>query len=340
MSKKNATIKSIAAELGVSASTVSRVLNGVGKKYRISTKTIDAVQEMAKSLEYAPNVLAKSLRLNKSSTIGLVVPDISNPWFAKIAKRIEAEARKKGYNIFLYDSDNDLETEQKAITLLQNWMVDGIIIVPIGLEASHLVDASSKGTPVVLIDRYFEHLEIPYVSTNDLEGAYKAVKHLIQNGHKNIACIQGVRGTSSNNQRISGYKKALKEGGIAFDKNLVLGNDFGFENGYHQTLKVIKHLKEVTALFSTGNQITLGALKALAENDIAVPKDISIVSYDEHDYSELLYTPLTTVSHLESHEIGEIALDLLFAPDAKKTQNTLLPVTLIKRKSVKNLNAN
>ncbi len=170
-----------------------------------------------------------------------------------------------------------------------------------------------------------------------MEGAYKSVKHLIQNGHKKIACIQGIVGTSSNNQRINGYKKALDEAGIPFDKNLVLGNDFGFENGYIQTQKVIRELKEVTALFSTGNQITLGALKALAENGIAVPEDISIVSYDEQDYSELLYTPLTTVSHLDSQKLGRIALDLLFAADAEREQNTLLPVKLIKRKSVKKL---
>ncbi|UJH67825.1 LacI family DNA-binding transcriptional regulator [Allomuricauda sp. SCSIO 65647] len=344
MSKKASTIQSIADELGVSVSTVSRVLNGVGKKYRISEKTIDAVHEMAIKLNYVPNNIAKSLRLKKSSTIGLVIPDISNPWFAKIASKIEKETRNKGYNIFLCNSDDDIEIEKRSLSLLQNWMVDGIIIVPIGLEHEHILKVSKEGTPVVVIDRFFENVDLPYVSTNDFEGAYKATEHLIKNGHRRIACLQGIIGTSSNNQRVGGYIKALSDHGIALDENLIMGSDFGFDNGYTHAKHIIKDISKnkITAIFSTGNQITLGVLKAFKEKKVKIPGQISLVSYDEEAYSELLYTPLSTISHLEDEDLGILALKLLFdeisiISSADTPKGILLPTQLIKRESVLNI---
>ena len=344
MSKKNSTIQAIADELGISASTVSRVMNGLGKKYRISEKTIEAVENMAEKLNYTPNNIAKSLRLKKTSTIGLVVPDISNPWFAKIALKIEKESRNNGYNIFLCNSDDNIDIEKKSLILLQNWMVTGIIMVPIGLEYKHILNAIDKGTPVVLIDRFFEDVDIPYVSANDFEGSFKATKYLIENGHKRIVCLQGIVGTSSNNKRVGGYKKALADYNIPIDENIILGSDFSFDNGYTNAKHLIGDLKKnkITAVFSTGNQITLGILKAFKEKGVKIPEDISIVSYDEQNYSELLYTPLSTISHLVDNELGILALKLLFDKmDDKiigKSKNILLPTQLIKRESVKNFN--
>ena len=344
MSKKNSTIQAIADELGISASTVSRVMNGLGKKYRISEKTIEAVENMADKLNYTPNNIAKSLRLKKTSTIGLVVPDISNPWFAKIALKIEKESRNNGYNIFLCNSDDNIDIEKKSLILLQNWMVAGVIMVPIGLEYKHILNATDKGTPIVLIDRFFEDVDLPYVSANNFEGSFKATEHLIKNGHKRIVCLQGIVGTSSNNKRVEGYKKALADYNIPIDENIILGSDFSFDNGYTNAKQLIRDLNKnkLTAIFSTGNQITLGILKAFKEKGIKIPEDISIVSYDEQNYSELLYTPLSTISHLMDNELGILALKLLFDKiDDKiigKSKNILLPTQLIKRESVKNIN--
>ena len=318
-------------------------MSGVGKKYRISDKTINIVKAAALKYNYTPNKIAKSLRLKKTSTIGLIVPDISNPWFAKIARAIEKESRKLDYNILLCDSNDNLKSEIDSIELLQNWNVDGIIIAPIGLEFAHLYRPYKQGMPMVLVDRFFEQIDLPYVSTNDFNGAYEAIKYLIKNGHRKIVCIQGIEGTSTNTQRIGGYKKALNDFNITVDKNLIVGSDFGFNNGYNMAKKIIKSLNKTkfTAIFSTGNQITLGILKAFKEENVSIPDDISIISFDEQDYSELLYTPLSTVSHIDER-IGEKALSLLLNQINKEPKDTieniLLPTQLIKRESVKSIN--
>ncbi len=342
MKKNNVTIKSMAKTLVVSVTTISRVLNGLGEQFRISKKTIELVTTTAEKLNYRPNNIAKGLRLKKSSTIGLILPDITNTWFAQLALGIEKEARKHHYNIFLCNSNDDIKVEKKSIALLQSWMVDGIIIAPIGLESEHLQKASKNGTPLVLIDRFFEGVNLPYISSNDFEGSLDATQYLINNGHKKIACFQGIVGTSPNNQRVNGYKQALKINKIPFDPTLVIGEDFGFNNGYTCAKKLIKHLakSKITAIISMGNQITLGVLKALKEEGVQIPNDLSIVSFDEQEYSDLLYTPLTTVSHMNEN-IGDVALKMLFNQFGKSTRikpkNVVLNSKLIIRDSVKKI---
>ena len=342
MKKNNVTIQSMAKTLGVSVTTISRVLNGLGEQFRISKKTIELVTTTAEKLNYRPNNIAKGLRLKKSSTIGLILPDITNTWFAQLALGIEKEARKHHYNIFLCNSNDDIKVEKKSIALLQSWMVDGIIIAPIGLESEHLQKASKNGTPLVLIDRFFEGVNLPYISSNDFEGSLDATQYLINNGHKKIACFQGIVGTSPNNQRVNGYKQALKINKIPFDPTLVIGEDFGFNNGYTCAKKLIKHLakSKITAIISMGNQITLGILKALKEEGVQIPNDLSIISFDEQEYSDLLYTPLTTVSHMNEN-IGDVALKMLFNQFGKSTRikpkNVVLNSKLIIRDSVKKI---
>jgi len=342
MKKNNVTIQSMAKTLGVSVTTISRVLNGLGEQFRISKKTIELVTTTADKLNYRPNNIAKGLRLKKSSTIGLILPDITNTWFAQLALGIEKEARKHHYNIFLCNSNDDIKVEKKSIALLQSWMVDGIIIAPIGLESEHLQKASKSGTPLVLIDRFFEGVNLPYISSNDFEGSLEATQYLINNGHKKIACFQGIVGTSPNNQRVNGYKQALKNNKIHFDPSLVMGEDFGFNNGYTCAKKLIKHLakSKITAIISMGNQITLGILKALKEEGVQIPNDLSIISFDEQEYSDLLYTPLTTVSHMNEN-IGDVALKMLFNQFGKSTRikpkNVVLNSKLIIRDSVKKI---
>lgn len=344
MIQNNVTIQSMAKTLGISVTTISRVLNGLGEQYRISKKTIELVTVTADKLNYRPNNIAKGLRLKKSSTIGLIVPDITNTWFAQLALGIENEARKHHYNIFLCNSNDDIKVEKKSITLLQNWMVDGIIIAPIGLESEHLVKASKSGTPIVLIDRFFEGIDLPYISSNDYQGALEANQYLIDNGHKKIACFQGIVGTSPNNQRVNGYKQALKNNKIPFDPALLMGENFGFNNGYTCAKKLIKNIAKtkITAIFSMGNQITLGLLKALKEEGIQIPNDLSIVSFDEQVYSDLLFTPLSTVSHMNEN-LGDLSLKMLLCQFDKnekvKPKNVVLKSKLIIRDSVKNLNS-
>lgn len=342
MQDKKVTIQALAKKLGISTTTVSRVLNGLGEQYRISKSTIELVTSVADQLNYSPNNIAKGLRLKKSSTIGLILPDITNAWFAQLAWVIENEARKHHYNIFLCNSNDDLKVEKKTVQLLQNWMVDGIIMVPIGLEYEHLIKATKKGTPVILIDRFFEDIDLPYITSNDYEGALDATQHLIDKGHRKIACFQGKVGTSTNSRRLKGYIDALERNDIPYDPKLVMGSDFSFSNGFNWAKKMIKSIHEtkITSIFSMGNQITLGILKALKEKNIKIPKDISLVSYDEQLYSDLLVAPLTTVSHINEN-VGAMSLKMLFEqfenPSNKKPANIVYNTELIIRDSVKSL---
>lgn len=342
MKNNSVTIQSMAQSLGVSVTTISRVLNGLGEQFRISKKTIELVTVTAHKLNYKPNNIAKGLRLKKSSTIGLIVPDITNTWFAQLAMGIEKEARKHHYNIFLCNSDDDIKIEKKSIALLQSWMVDGIIIAPIGLEPEHLIDAKKNGTPLVLIDRIFEGMDLPYISSNDFEGALEANQYLIDNGHKKIVCVQGIVGTSPNNKRVNGYKQALKKNKIPFDPSLVVGDAFSFNNGYNCAKKISKNLAKtkITAIFSLGNQITLGILKALKEEGIRIPEDISIVSFDEQLYSDLLFTPLSTISHMNDN-FGDLSIQMLLQQMGKskkaKPKDVVLKSKLIIRDSVKKI---
>lgn len=331
MSRGKITIQTIANEAGVSTTTVSRVLNGKGKIHRINPATQERVLSVAKRLNYKANNMAKSLRLNKSFTLGLVVPDISNPWFAELAKEIEKASREKNYHFSLCNSDDSLVIEKQSLELLKDWNVDGIIIAPIGVENDHILEMKNNGMPIVLVDRFFDAVKLPYVSTNDFDGAYQAVKYLIELGHTSIVCVQGLEGTSTNTERVRGYKAAISE------YELILGFDFGFDNGYQQGKKLVDIIRknEITAIFSAGSQITLGLMKAFKEEGIIIPTDVSLVSFDETAYSDIVSPPLTTVAHFDNN-IGAKAVEMLFKLiDNQEIEQSevLFPTKLIKRAS-------
>ncbi len=341
--KKNLlpTLESIAKELDISISTVSRVLNGQSLKYRISKKTTESILKTAKKHNYQPNQLARSLRLNRSHTIGLIIPDISNPFFAKIARYIEKAARENGYSVIVTDSDDNTEIEKSSILFLTNRKIDGLIISPVGKESEHLIKANHKNIPIVLIDRYFLDLKLPFVGSDNFKGSFEATDYLIQNGHTRIAFIQGIRGTTVNQDRLNGFIEAFKTNNIPLDSSLIVGENFGEQNGYVET-RILVHLEnKPTAIFAASNLISLGSLKALYEENLNVPNDMSIISFDDQPYSEFLSTPMTTVAQ-QSQEIGSIAFNLLM--DKMESDNTrqlpkiLLPTKLIMRKSVKNIN--
>ena len=172
------TIKELAQELEMSTTTVSRVLTGQEKKYRISDKTAQRVREMAEKLDFAPNQIARNLRLQKTNTIGLIIPDISNPFFANLARTVEEELRRRGKMVLLCDTKDDTDLEHESIALLKGRKVDGLLVAPVGKESKHFIENTS--IPIVLIDRYFEDQNIPFVTTDNFFGAYEATSFLFQ----------------------------------------------------------------------------------------------------------------------------------------------------------------
>jgi len=336
--KKSATLKNIAIKAGVSIPTVSRVLNGKSKRYRISEETKELILKVAKELNYSPNQLARGLRLKRTNTIGYITPDISNPFFSNIARVVEKYARKLGYSIILCDSEEDTDIEKDSIQLLIDRKIDGLIISPVGQSIEHLKD---KNIPIVLIDRYFPELDFPYVTSDNYKGAFEATAYLLECGHTRIAYIQGLKNTSPNNERVNGFKDAHKTFGVPLDETLIVGNNFGEENGYLEMKLLLKRRNVPTAVFAGSNLISLGALRALAEENLKVPDDISMISFDDQPYSRFLATPMTTVAQSGS-QIGQLAtkilIDLIETNKQFEPKGILLPTTLIKRNSVKVIN--
>jgi LacI family transcriptional regulator len=339
-SKSRTTLKAIAQQLGVSTTTVSRSLSGQAARYRIGKKMEAKVRELAKQMGFSPNRFARSLRLKKTSTIGLIVPDISNPFFGVTARQIALGIRKQGYTMLLCDSQEDVASEQQALDLLRNWQVEGIIVCPVGQTAGHLAEVVEAGLPLVLVDRYFPNLNVPYVGADNLAGAREAAEHLIANGHRHIACLQGLRGTSPNDLRTQGYQEALARHGIALDESLIVGDSFTEQSGHRETQRLLAARPDVTALLCFCNPGALGAIRALAEAHRKIPDEISLISFDENPYAAHLAAPLTTVVQ-PNDEMGDVAVRLLFdriqSGGGEPPESILLPTRLVVRGSVRKL---
>jgi len=335
------TLDDIANQVGVSRTTVSRVLSGQAKQYRISNQTMENVSQTAMELGYMPDQLARGLRTKRTNTIGLIIPDISNPFFSTIARNIEIQARKIGSSIILSDSQEDTQLEIESTRLLRSRKVDGLIICPVGEEFQHLLSIQSSGLPLVIIDRYFPELECAYVVSDNYQGALEAVTYFFKMNHRSVAFLQGRVKTSVNSDRIKGYRDAHKQYEVPVDESLIVGDSFGKRNGYIGTKILLGKTPRPTAIFAASNLISLGAMTAIQEEGLKIPDDISIISFDEQPYSEYLATPMTTVAQ-QTSETGEIAFKLLQSliqhEGKQTTDGIVLPTELVYRKSVKKLN--
>jgi len=334
------TLKAIAKQLGVSVTTVSRALNGKAEEYGISKRMEEAVCKAAKKLHFSPDPLARGLRLNRTLSIGLIIPDISNPYFAQIAKNVEMAARGGGYSVILCDSEENTQLEAESLTLLRDRKVDGLVIAPVGQSARHLEALQEGGLPVVVIDRYFPRLRLPYVISDNYKGTMEATSHFIQNGHRVIACVQGLAETSPNRERVRGYRAGLRSHGITVDDALVVGSSFGEENGYVHTKLLLKKRKDITAILALSNLIALGILRALSEEGLRVPNDVSLICFDDQPYCAYLNPPLTTIDQ-SNEQMGQIAVRLLLeqiqSTHGPTREGIVLPTRLVKRASVRRI---
>ena len=302
------TLATIAARTGVSTTTISRVISGKSDKYRISPETAERVWAEVRRCNYTPSALAQSLRKNKTHTIGLLVPAISNPYFADMASAIIDEAREKNYTTVIVDSMEDEKNQRHAISALLSRKVDGIIAAPCGTDAT-LFEEVRKTLPLVLVDRYFEGSRIPYVSANNYKGAFEAVELLAQNGHRSIACIQGDTDSVPNKARVKGYRDALKKYGLEEDA-LIVGDAFSIQNGYLETKLLLSRSPRPTAIFALSYTILLGVLKAIRDSSLHIPEDLSILSFDNHISLDYMTPPMTRVSQ-PVEEMGHLATKLL-----------------------------
>jgi len=328
------TVKEIAQQLNLSISTVSRVLNGQARKYRISRNTEEKVKALAAKKGFSPNLLARNLRMQKTDTIGLIIPDISNPFFANLAKTLELGLRKADKTILLCDTHEDSALERQSLALLLGRKVDGLLIAPVGLKSDHLHGLS---VPTVLIDRYFEGLGMPYVSTHNFEGAYRATRYLIERGHQNIGCIQGLADTTSNRERVRGFLQAADEHHLPPERRQVVGSDFSNQSGYAATMQLLQAAKRPTAIFALGNQIALGAMQALHTWRLGIPHDVSLISFDEQPYFQFTSPPLTTIRQPVEQIAQQAVHMLLKLMEGLPVNSRLLHPKMIERQSVRSL---
>lgn len=330
------TLSSLSQKTGFSITTISRVLSGKADEYRISQETRDAVTEAARKYNYFPNMVAQNLRKNRTNTIGLLIPAVNNPYFAEIASVVINEARRNQYTTIVLDSAEDVKSEEHAISTLMSHHIDGLIAVPCGENASLLEDINNKFLPVIQIDRYYTDSALPYVTTNNYNGSVNAVNHLIQNGHRRIACIQGAVSSAPNHKRVEGYLNALKKAGLQ-DNAIIVGNEFSVQNGYIETKLLLNMEDRPTAIFALSNTIALGAVRAIREAGLSIPEDISILAFDNNIYMDFMTPAISRISQ-PTEEMGKMGVKLLLdcirTGTRCKTKIELSP-TLVLRESIK-----
>lgn len=342
--KKRVTLNDIASLLGVSKTLVSLVLNGRGDEKGISCETQKKVLALAKELNYQPNHFAQGLKLGSSHTLGLVVADISNLFFSRIARSIEDAASVHGYQVIFTSSDEDEEKEIKLIRMLKKRHVDGLIIATTLSNNEEIQKLKKENYPFILIDRYCPHIKTSYVVSDNYSGAYEMVEYLVKIGYRRIGLLRiSPSHISSVNDREKGFRSALKKYGIRIDRRYIRQIPYGQVEHFME--KEIRELimppLRTQALFFLNNNLTVAGLDVLSKYGLRIPQDIAIVSFDDIPLFKLHYPPITAVSQ-PVEEMGKKAVKVLLDQINRKTnsqgkEQIKLPTEILIRNSCNNL---
>ena len=326
------TIYDVAKIAGVAPITVSRVINNSGY---VSPATRARVEKTIADLGYVPNQLAQGLRSKQTHTLGLVITDITNPFWTTVARGVEDATHAAGFNVILCNTDESEEKQDKYVRVLLQKQVDGFIIVPARSSNEAVVLIQNANVPLVVVDRKVG-IPVDTVRCDSEDGAYKLVKHLINLGHKRIAVLSGSESVSTAVDRVFGYRKALEEAGLPIDERLILTREFTQAAGYAMTENILALEPRPTAIFAVNNFIAIGAFKALTEMNLQVPDDISMVAFDDLPPA-LVMEPFLTVAVQPAYEMGyratTLLLDRLSGKLPEEYQNVVLPTELIVRVS-------
>ncbi|MGB9680444.1 MAG: LacI family DNA-binding transcriptional regulator [Thermoanaerobacteraceae bacterium] len=303
------TIKDIAKLANVSITTVSRVINN--KTEGVSEETRERILQLVKEYEYQPNAIARGLVTKKTKTLGLIIPDITNPFFPDIARGVEDSAHIYGYNVFLCNTDDNLDKESEYINALKEKYVDGIIFTSSSIpKQEHIKELIKTGIPIVIMDRRIESEDIYGVFLDNYEGGYIATKHLIDLGHKKIGCITGPLYSKSARERLEGYKECLIENGFEYDESVVFEGDYKINSGITGSEKLLNLHKKISAIFACNDLMAYGAYKTIRSRGYKIPDDISIVGFDDIQLSQILEPQLTTIRQ-PAYDMGLTATRML-----------------------------
>lgn len=316
-----ATLKDVAKEAGVGVSTVSRFLNN-DTTLVIGEDTKERILKAVKKLNYIPNASARALKMGKTSTFGLVIPDFNNPVYSQIITGIESVLNERGYHLMVV-SLGEKNKNRSYLNLVTEGRVDGLFLAATHLEDEDFKMLDSLNFPYVLINRLNERAK-NYVVANDEEAAYKAVNFLIENGHRRIVHLSGALSTDTGARRLKGYKKALEENGIPIDENLIAETEYTQESGYEAMESLLQKNLDFTAVFAGSIRTAFGAMAAIRKRGLKIPQDISIIGFHDIPLAEITYPPLTTVK-INLKEMGKYAANMLLNMiDEKETENEIV----------------
>ena len=333
------TIKDVAKRAGVSITTVSAVINNT--RY-VSPELTECVEKAIEELDYHPDQLGRGLRKGKSKVIGLLVSDITNPFFPKIARGVEDCARENKYNVILCNTDEDSIEEKHYMSVLRSQRVDGMIIAPTSDGAKNIKRLCNDSTPIILIDRYLDSFNYPAIISDNYNGAYKAVEHLIEMGHRKIGFVAGIEGVQSTDQRLQGYQDSLRANNIDIREELIVMGNSQLKESYKATKQLLKNSNDLTAIFAANNLMVIGVLQYLKDNSISYPDEISIISFDDPDWGSAVSPSVTSVSQ-KPYEIGYKAGCEVFKWISdpgnynQKDKRVTIPTKIEKRESVKEI---
>jgi LacI family transcriptional regulator len=325
-----ATISDVARLAGVSAATVSRVFNNTSS---VSPDKEQRVRRAVAELDYQPFGPAQALRRQQVRVWAVVIADIENPFFTSVVRGIEDLAYAHGYRLVLCNSDEDIAKEAGYIDIAIRERMSGVVIAVASTSESHLDRLTREGIPVVAIDRRSDDGGIDTVLVDNVRGGHDATAHLLAGGYRRVGCVLGPSRLSTSNERLVGYRAALKDAGVRFDRSLVRRADFREAGGYTATRALMEATDPPDALFIANNLMTLGALHAIQDLGLRVPDDIGVVGFDDSPAADLMRPRLSVVAQ-PTHEIGRVAGELLLdASSRHEPHDTVLAPTLIVRDS-------
>ncbi|MCL4424992.1 MAG: LacI family transcriptional regulator [Firmicutes bacterium] len=326
------TIKDVARRAGVAISTVSRVINNSGY---VAGETRERVLRAVDDLKFVPSHMARSLVSRETKSIGLIMPDITNPFFPAIARGVEDAAKALGYTVVLCNTDDDLATEESYVKTLREKFIDGIVFVNVTSGNQEINSLLRDGMPVIALDRSQEVLEASAVLVDNVEGGYLATRYLLDRGHRLIAHISGPDYMSTSLDRRVGYRKALTEAGLEVAPGFLRRGDFRLEGGYREMKGLLSEGLRPTAVFAANDLMAIGAMQALEEVGLEVPTDVSVVGFDDITLASLVKPSLTTIRQ-PAYQMGQEAARLLVRRILRDEPRTeiILRGELVERNSV------
>lgn len=334
--RQNVTIIDVARDCGVSYSTVSRVLNGYE---HVKDSTRQRVLESAKKLDYVANLQARSLAGGKTQVIGLLVPSLDNGYLAEIVRGADDELFRSDYNMMLYTTHRYQGKESEYVKSIYSGLTDGLLLLVPLTTTSYLDALQAQNFPYVLIDQSDDTGKSNIVDSTNWQGAYDATSYLIKLGHRRIAHIAGLQGLSSASERLNGYQAALTDHDIPINPEYILQGNFNHEFGYKHAKTSIKMSNRPTAIFAANDLTAIGAMEAIREHQLSIPKDISIIGFDDIPQAVITYPKLTTMRQ-SLPQMGQVAVQLLLEQienPERPAKRITLPTRLIERESCRDI---